>query len=116
MVRNNCILYEVHELEKIQVEAARIVTGATKLVSIDSLYTETGWETLSSRRLNHKIILFLRRNLVFVQYIYPHLFRLQLEIKLFTVYVMQTISPGSKRIKNWRRSTQRITAISVVYQ
>ena len=28
------------------------------MVSIDSLYTETGWETLSSRRLNHKLLLF----------------------------------------------------------
>ena len=38
------------ELDKIQNEAARIVTGATKLASIDSLHTETGWETLGSRR------------------------------------------------------------------
>ena len=30
-------LYEANELEKIQIEAARIATGATKLVSIDSL-------------------------------------------------------------------------------
>ena len=56
-VWDNCTLYEVNELEKIQKEAARIVTGATKLASIDSLYmetdaslTETGWETLASRR------------------------------------------------------------------
>ena len=54
VVWDNCTQYEVDELEKIQIEAARIVTRATKLVSIDSLYTETGWETLSSRRLNHK--------------------------------------------------------------
>ena len=31
-----------YELEKIQNEAACIVTGATKLVSLHSLYTETG--------------------------------------------------------------------------
>ena len=47
VVWDNCTQYEVDELEKIQIEAARIVTGATKLVCIDSLYTETGWETLS---------------------------------------------------------------------
>ena len=57
VVWDNCTQYEVDELEKIQIEAARIVTGATKLVSIDSLYTETGWETLSCRRLNHKLLL-----------------------------------------------------------
>ena len=31
-------------LERIQNEAARIVTGATKIVSINSLIQETGWE------------------------------------------------------------------------
>ena len=40
------MLYEVNVLEKIQLEAARIVTGATKLVSLEMLYKETGWETL----------------------------------------------------------------------
>ena len=48
-------LYESNELDKIQNEAARIVTGSTKLASIDSLYTETGWETLGSRRKTHKL-------------------------------------------------------------
>ena len=43
---------EVYELEKIQHEAARIVTGATELVSINALLSETGWETLASRRKN----------------------------------------------------------------
>ena len=54
---NNCTQYESNELEKIQNEAARIVTGATKLVSINSLLSETGWETLSSRRNKHKLTL-----------------------------------------------------------
>ena len=39
-------------------EAARIVIGATKLVSISSLLSETGWEPLASRRRKHKLILF----------------------------------------------------------
>ena len=47
---NNCTQDESNELHKIQNEAARIVTGATKLASIDPLYTETGLETLGSRR------------------------------------------------------------------
>ena len=41
-VWDNCTKYEANELEKIQLEAARIVTGSTKLVSINALYTETG--------------------------------------------------------------------------
>ena len=45
VVWDNCIQYEANELEKIQVEAACIVTGSIKLVSIDALYTETGWES-----------------------------------------------------------------------
>ena len=57
---DNCTQYEINDLEKIQNEAARIVTGATKLVSINSLCTETGWETLSSRRKKHKLILFYK--------------------------------------------------------
>ena len=40
------------ELDKIQNEAARIATGATKLISIAKLYEEVGWESLETRRLN----------------------------------------------------------------
>ena len=60
VVWSNCTKYESNDLEKIQNEAARIVTGATKLVSINSLLTETGWETLESRRKKHKLILFYK--------------------------------------------------------
>ena len=35
---DNCTLYEKQELEKFQNEAARIATGTTKLVSLNSLY------------------------------------------------------------------------------
>ena len=52
VVCDNCTMYEVNAQEKIQAEAARIVTGATKLVSLDMLYRETGWETLESTRRN----------------------------------------------------------------
>lgn len=57
IVWDNCSQYEADELEKIQNEAARIVTGATKLVSVNSLLLETGWEKLSSRRKKHKLIM-----------------------------------------------------------
>ena len=45
-------------LERIHFEAARIITGASKLASIESLLTETGWDTLQNRRYKHKLILF----------------------------------------------------------
>ena len=60
VVWNNCTQYEATELEKIQYEAARIVTGATKLVSINSLIHETGWETLLDRRKKHKLLMFYK--------------------------------------------------------
>ena len=60
VVWSNCMLYESNELEKIQHEAARIVTGATKLVSISSLLSETGWEPLALRRRKHKLTLFYK--------------------------------------------------------
>ena len=40
VIWNNCTEYEKSELDKIQNEAARIATGATKLVSINALYNE----------------------------------------------------------------------------
>ena len=48
------IVHSVNQtsLKKNQNDAARIVTGATKLVSINALLTETRWETLSLRRIS----------------------------------------------------------------
>ena len=57
VVWNNCAKYEAEALDLIQNEAARIVTGATRLASIESLLTEKSWETLSDRRRKHKLIL-----------------------------------------------------------
>ena len=62
VVWDNCELNEVNALEKIQLKAARIVTGATKLVSLEMLYKEKGWETLEIRRSTHKLHLFYKIN------------------------------------------------------
>ncbi len=56
-VWDNCTQYEKDEVEKIQNEAARISTGATRLVSIESLYQEICWESLDNRRKVHKLTL-----------------------------------------------------------
>ena len=58
VIWDNCPDYLKGKLEDVNREAARIVTGATKLVSIDLLFRECGWETLESRRRQHKLILF----------------------------------------------------------
>ena len=60
VVWDNCTQQEANELEKIQKEAARIVTGATKLASIQSLLSDTGWESLTSRTEKHKLVLFYK--------------------------------------------------------
>ena len=49
IVWDNCTQFEKQEIEKIQIEAARIATGTTKLVSLNALYQETGWVTLEKR-------------------------------------------------------------------
>jgi hypothetical protein len=56
IVWNNIPDYSKQSLESLQLKAARIVTGATKLTSKQLLYDETGWETLQTRRNNHKLI------------------------------------------------------------
>ena len=40
VIWDNCTQYEKLELEKFQNEAARIATGTTKLVSLNSLYNK----------------------------------------------------------------------------
>ena len=60
VVWDNCTSHDKQELDKIQNEAARITTGATKLVSIHLLCQEIGWESLESRRRHHKLILFYK--------------------------------------------------------
>ena len=54
---DNCTNYENLELDKIQSEAVRIASGATKLVSLHALYDEVGWETLEQRSRKHKLLL-----------------------------------------------------------
>jgi hypothetical protein len=58
-VWDGCYERDIEKLEKIQLEAARIVTGLTKFASKDSLYFETGWKTLANRRETRKLIKFI---------------------------------------------------------
>ena len=55
---DNFTQYEKNELDKIQNEAARIATGATKLISLHALSNEVKWESLEERRRKHKLTLF----------------------------------------------------------
>jgi hypothetical protein len=54
----NCTQYELKQLNRIQNECARVATGATKLISLETLQKEINWESLSKRRYKHKLIMF----------------------------------------------------------
>ena len=54
------LLQEKQNLEKIQIEEARIVAGATKLVSFQALFNETGWETLEALRKKQTLTFFYK--------------------------------------------------------
>ncbi len=50
----------MEKLERLQFEAARIITGLPRFASRESLLFETGWETLSRRRYRRKLNLFYK--------------------------------------------------------
>ena len=60
VIWDNCTQYEKNELEKIQIEAARITTGAFKLVPINNLYKKNCCDTLQKRHDDHKLTLFYK--------------------------------------------------------
>ena len=60
IIWDNCPNIYKEKLEKINIEAARIVTGGTKLTSLRLLYQETGWPTLEKRREEHKLIQYFK--------------------------------------------------------
>jgi hypothetical protein len=58
LVWDNCTEREANLLENVQVSAANIITGMRINSSRSALYDELGWDTLSTRRTVHKLILF----------------------------------------------------------
>ena len=56
-VWDDCSSDSKKQLEFIHTEAAKVITGATKLCSIEKLFNDLGWETLQSRRNKHKLVL-----------------------------------------------------------
>ena len=56
----NCGTINNDKMEKIQIQAARIVTGAIQSTSVQRLYQETKWQTLKARREQHCLCLFYK--------------------------------------------------------
>ena len=55
IVWDGCSVQCPRSLELLQIEAARIVTGLTRSTTLENLYIECGWESLSLRRRNQKL-------------------------------------------------------------
>ena len=55
IIWDNCSIENKRNLESTQIKAARIITGTTKLCSIQKSYENTGIQTLQKRRNNHKL-------------------------------------------------------------
>ena len=52
--------YYFATMEKLQIAAARIVTGTNTYASKQLLYHDTGWERLSTRRQNQRLFLLFK--------------------------------------------------------
>ena len=59
-VWDNCTLQNKKLLDSVHNEAARIITGANKLCSVDKTLAELGWETLQERRNKQKLVIFYK--------------------------------------------------------
>ena len=60
IVWDGCSQQDSIALDRLQNEAARIVTGLTRSVTIDNLYRECGWSSLADRRKQHKLTFMYR--------------------------------------------------------
>ena len=54
---DNCTADLKNDIESVQNEAARIVSGATKLCNIHTLLADLRWDTHACRRRKHRLIL-----------------------------------------------------------
>ena len=55
VVCDGCSELDCQTLQKIQNEAARLVTGLMRSVSFENMYKECGWLTPSQKRQHHKL-------------------------------------------------------------
>ena len=70
IVWDGCSQQDSIALDRLQNEAARIVTGLTRSVTLENLYRECGWSSLANRRKQHKLAFMYRSaNLLVPSYI-----------------------------------------------
>ena len=61
VIWDNNITYLVDKIEKVQMEAARIVTVGTPLVSLNNLCLETGWNKLLKNRQEMRRLVYFNK-------------------------------------------------------
>ena len=59
-VWDNCNTDEINQLESVQTEACRIITGSTKYCNKEKMLQDLHWESLRERRRKHRLILFYK--------------------------------------------------------
>ena len=62
VIYDNCLLEDTTKLEGVQLEAARLVSGAKRCTSHDPLYREVGWQSLQERRNYAKLVIMYKMN------------------------------------------------------
>ena len=60
LVWQDCTNYDSENLESLQLDAARVVTGAKRGTSHELIYRECGWPLLSKRREESQMVLFYK--------------------------------------------------------
>ena len=62
IVLGGCTIQDLNSLKKLQNEAAIVVTGLTRSVSLEMLYKECGWAPLSEKRHFQKLCFMYKCN------------------------------------------------------
>lgn len=105
VVWDGCTAGEKQQLERFQYEAARIVTGLTRSVSIENLMSEIGWLPLSERRKFQKlVIMFTMYNGIAPEYLCNLLPPLVNQRTMYNLRSGENISVLSKRTEIFSRS------------
>ena len=62
IIWNNYTNQQTSDIESVQNETARTVTGATKYCNVNSMLAELKWDSLTDRRRKHKPIALYKMN------------------------------------------------------
>ena len=71
IVWDNFTVEQENSWEKMQNKAARIFTGLTRSVSLENLYNEYGWDSLSLRRKSQKLKFTYKGHIIMYRRIFP---------------------------------------------